>query len=297
MAMPLPAVLPSLAMRGDNQTLPDVGGEQPQVNRPTHTQSMSSWAQAMPSSSTTQTSREEPVLLPRRPAKQRPHLGKISTTHISGEGATMALSRMGPFGGGAGPAPDPNISPTNQDGQPIDRKWHVRQASLSATLASQDSAELTHRSGSKRGRQSARNAAQAHEYVSFENWGVGNAYFCTLLCRVSISVIKIVNVAGNRLTVKAVDQLCGVASGQPFAALRCLSLSRNNLGWQGGKSVAKLLAHGSMPLQELDLSDNNLGDQSWQCQLTSKTISRLKRPVEACSCSVLAVPVDQHASA
>lgn len=68
--------------------------------------------------------------------------------------------------------------------------------------------------------------------------------------------------AGNRLTHAAVQQLNKAAGSHRFAALRSLNLSRNCLGWQGGCLLSTFLKTAKMPLEELDVSDNNIGDQA-----------------------------------
>lgn len=144
-----------------------------------------------------------------------------------------------------------------------DRKWHLRQASISASVASRAypgrPAVTLNELGSLEGSPRA-GSMQTVEYIHFQGWSLDDDYACTLFRQIRLQELCMINLSDNRLTENFVNFLLEVSEHQPLQNLQSLHLAKNQLGHFGGQAVAKLLETAKCPLQHLDLSENAIGD-------------------------------------
>lgn len=143
---------------------------------------------------------------------------------------------------------------------PFDRKWHLRQASLSASLAHGEPKVTAQPPSSKRGAQCM--PSPRCEYLCFEGWGLDDEYVRTLFGRIRLESMRHINFADNRLTEATVQHLASMVPQQPLTCLESLRLAGNQLGPSGGRLMATLLRDARPPIGELDLADNGLGDEA-----------------------------------
>lgn len=213
---------------------------------------------------------EESVILPRFRAQRAQESGSVATMHVSHEGTMHVLSRWQNPGKGnfSGVSSGPS-SPKGADEQPADRKWHLRQASLSAALARTPQSSPRAASSSKKCKAPA--AEGQNEYLDFQGWGIDDDYMRSLMCKVALGRMKHINMAENRLTAAAVSLLAEAAGGRALGNLESLHLARNRLGQDGAETLARVVKEAKPPLQELDLSDNHIGDVA--CELLCDTLS------------------------
>ncbi|CAE7335004.1 Nlrc3 [Symbiodinium pilosum] len=154
-----------------------------------------------------------------------------------------------------------------------DRKWHLRQASVSASLANTaylgrevvNWEQLDHvREGAQASASHGRRTlSSSTEYLYFPGWGLDDDYASTLFRQIKLSNLRHINLTDNRLTDCWINFLLEVAEDQPPVALQSLHLAKNRLGHMGGMALANLLeGTKSCCLQQLDVAENDLGDVS-----------------------------------
>lgn len=210
----------------------------------------------------------ERQMLPWKPARQLLKPGSIATVHTSRAQSARALSARSevakehPHGHTWSSGPWLNRLP--------DRKWHLRQASISASLASMayhgrpvvTLQELSAvEEGSPGSPQSLGRTLQSSvEYMHFQGWSLDDDYACTLFRQIKFQDLCVINLSENRLSESFVTFLLEVSQHQPLRNLHSLHLAKNQLGPMGGQSVAKLLEVVKCPLRHFDISDNALGD-------------------------------------
>lgn len=235
----------------------------------------------------------EPVILPREPARPQMKPGSIATMHASIiEGSRLVSaceeSRRNWSPRSAMRSTGSNWSTSRRvvSDKLTDRKWHLRQAPLSASLAK--SANSSKReSAFSAFPQSPEVRPGSPEYLSFQGWGIDDDYYCSLFNRVKLSKLRHVNLSDNRLTDASVRHLNDMAKHEPLEALESLHLGQNRLGPLGGLALVQLFRgpprSKSLPkfrLRELDLTDNDIGDQAGAdlcdiLQVTCKEIAGL----------------------
>lgn len=211
---------------------------------------------------------QEGPMLPWEPARHFLKPGSIATVHTSRAQSARVLSerseRSGPpkesaklHGHTWSTGPWLNRLP--------DRKWHLRQASISASVASRAypgrPVVTLKELGSLEAPGSPRlGSMQTVEYMHFQGWSLDDDYACTLFRQIRLQELCMINLSDNRLTENFVNFLLEVSEHQPLQNLHSLHLAKNQLGNVGGQAVAKLLETVKCPLQHLDISDNAIGD-------------------------------------
>ncbi|CAJ1420844.1 unnamed protein product, partial [Effrenium voratum] len=138
-----------------------------------------------------------------------------------------------------------------------DRKWHLRQASLSASLLTSRRQVVTLEELG--GGPSPKTRAPDTEYLHFQGWSLDDDYACTVVRQMRLEDLRVINLSENRLTEKFVHFLVE-ASQRRQLRLESLQLAKNRLGHLGGHALAKLLETMKCPLKHFDVSDNALGD-------------------------------------
>lgn len=215
---------------------------------------------------------QEGPMLPWEPARQFLKPGSIATVHTSRAQSARVLS--GRTGAPKEPGTKPHGHTWSSTGPWLnrlpDRKWHLRQASISASVANRAYSgrpvvrlgELGALEEGAPGSPSAlgRSGQNSVEYMHFQGWSLDDDYACTLFRQIKLQELCVINLSDNRLTESFVNFLLEVSQDQPLRSLHSLHLAKNQLGHVGGQAVAKLLETVKCPLRHFDISDNALGD-------------------------------------
>eukprot|EP00930_Biecheleria_cincta_P060897 TRINITY_DN4647_c2_g1_i1.p1 TRINITY_DN4647_c2_g1~~TRINITY_DN4647_c2_g1_i1.p1 ORF type:complete len:1790 (-),score=358.53 TRINITY_DN4647_c2_g1_i1:120-5489(-) len=217
----------------------------------------------------------EPAILPREPARPQMQPGSVATMHASRVEGSRLVSACEESRRNWSPRSTMRSTWSNWSTSRrvvsdnlADRKWHLRQAPLSTSLAR--SANSSNRlPAASAFPQSPKARSGSPEYLSFQGWGIDDDYYSGLFSRVKLSKLRHVNLSDNRLTEASVRHLVEMARHEPLEALESLHLGQNRLGPLGGQALVQLLRvpprSKSVPkfrLRELDLTDNNIGDQA-----------------------------------
>eukprot|EP00931_Biecheleriopsis_adriatica_P055242 TRINITY_DN32604_c0_g1_i1.p1 TRINITY_DN32604_c0_g1~~TRINITY_DN32604_c0_g1_i1.p1 ORF type:complete len:1681 (+),score=315.31 TRINITY_DN32604_c0_g1_i1:55-5097(+) len=223
----------------------------------------------------------QPTMLPREPVRSDIKPGAVATVHASRFDANRVLKMTDRSLQSERASADSmrgqtwsNWSSRANLHTPADRKWHLRQASLSANMAKQAGKRHTlpgHNRISAPEKSTGQSdlpgkvLSQTSEYLSFCGWGIDDEYASSLSRQIQFSNLRHIHLTDNRLTETWIRGLVDAFRGQPPLALESLLLAQNRLGQTGGLALARLFKGPPdqllrTNLKELDLADNNLGD-------------------------------------
>eukprot|EP00441_Pelagodinium_beii_P033345 CAMPEP_0197644852 /NCGR_PEP_ID=MMETSP1338-20131121/17692_1 /TAXON_ID=43686 ORGANISM="Pelagodinium beii, Strain RCC1491" /NCGR_SAMPLE_ID=MMETSP1338 /ASSEMBLY_ACC=CAM_ASM_000754 /LENGTH=1652 /DNA_ID=CAMNT_0043218317 /DNA_START=87 /DNA_END=5045 /DNA_ORIENTATION=+ len=225
-----------------------------------------------------------PAILPREPPRIDVMPGSVATMHASKTASSrlMAVSSQKSLqttSSGTHGSTWTSWSSRALLTKPADRKWHLRHAPISVDLSHPRKKHsklrtLSDLDESWAGSSLERKAeADGPRYLYFQGWGLDDDYSRALFSRADTSQLVTVNLSENRLTESAMQFLEKVCCQQPPLALESLHLAQNRLGPDGVRALARLFlgpltGKGSpakvqrFKLKELDLADNNMGDQA-----------------------------------